>query len=246
MSKQHCLGVAKLAGAAAALLGLLSACGGQSPADGRDPGGVGGHGEGGAGGAAVSFDAAAEATRMLTGRFDSADQAALQPSYFPVQLFVCPLSAPELGERVLYVEQAVMSDLQAPYRQRLYVVDAVVGQSLQAVSRVFELNDPAAFVGLCEQSSAVTVGSSETVERQGCWVQLSWQDDHFAGATPGSECLSDFQGASYATSEVELHADRISSWDRGWSQDGQQVWGATMGPYEFVRRTPLTPSTPSQ
>lgn len=47
--------------------------------------------------------------------------------------------------------------------------------------------------------------------------------------------------ASYATSEVELRANGFTSWDRGFDASGRQVWGATAGPHQFVRRTPVEP-----
>ena len=45
------------------------------------------------------------------------------------------------------------------------------------------------------------------------------------------------RGASYATSEVELREERITSWDRGYDGEGLQVWGATEGPYRFDRQS---------
>ena len=57
----------------------------------------------------------------------------------------------------------------------------------------------------------------------------------FYGATRENDCESSLRGASYATSEVRLFADAMHSWDRGYDADGVQVWGATAGPYEFLR-----------
>ncbi len=49
------------------------------------------------------------------------------------------------------------------------------------------------------------------------------------------------QGASYATSEVTLDEVALESWDRGYDDTDTQVWGATQGPYVFIRRTALPP-----
>ena len=48
-------------------------------------------------------------------------------------------------------------------------------------------------------------------------------------------------GARYATSDVVVDRQRVVSWDRGFDGRDQQVWGATAGPYEFVRRSSLLP-----
>lgn len=68
---------------------------------------------------------------------------------------------------------------------------------------------------------------------------MTWDTDHFSGQTHERDCPSSLNGASFASSEVELRSDQMSSWDRGYDADGAQVWGATAGPYRFVRRTPL-------
>jgi len=188
---------------------------------------------------ATTTSAAAQVQRLLTGRFDSSAQAERSPSYYAVQLAICPALAVELGPRVLYVEQALMDQLDQPYRQRLYVVEPGPDPQVEAVSRVFELAAPEQFVGRCALDEAIPVEASETLERDGCTVELAWIDDHYQGSTPGTACESDLHGASYATSEVELYPDHIRSWDRGFDAEGEQVWGATEGGYLFERRTPL-------
>ncbi|MFS7940324.1 putative chromophore lyase CpcT/CpeT [Helianthus anomalus] len=41
-------------------------------------------------------------------------------------------------------------------------------------------------------------------------------------------------GASYCTSELAvLKNNEIHTWDRGYDDDGKQVWGVKNGPYEF-------------
>jgi hypothetical protein len=55
----------------------------------------------------------------------------------------------------------------------------------------------------------------------------------FAGSTHGSACSSNLRGAAYTTSEVRVTPSRMISWDRGFNDEGMQVWGATGGPYVF-------------
>ena len=57
----------------------------------------------------------------------------------------------------------------------------------------------------------------------------------FTGSTEKGTCVSSRRGAAYATSEVILSQDQMISWDRGFDEKGQQVWGATRGGYIFKK-----------
>lgn len=190
--------------------------------------------------AAAPVEAAELLRDYLTGRFDSADQAASDPRYFSIHLAVCRVDAPELGPRVLYVEQARSDSLREPYRQRLYVIDPIAEDpSRRAVSRVFELTAPAPSIGLCDRAEPGVFRAVDAVERVGCGVFMTYETDRFTGATHERDCASALNGATSATSEVELTAELMTSWDRGYNAAGAQVWGATAGPYRFQRRTAL-------
>lgn len=207
------------------LVPSVSACGGEAIAPMPD--------------AAVTPDApAGEAVearleRLLTGHFSSQAQSMERADYFDIRLAVCPVDAPELGERALYVEQAAATSLTAPYRQRLYVIEAE-GEDA-ARSRVFELADPSAWVGACDASERRSVTAAEATEKEGCAVHVRWEGERFVGGTRGEGCESALAGASYATSEVVITESMLESWDRGYDASGAQVWGAVAGPYRFDR-----------
>lgn len=181
--------------------------------------------------------AAAEAYQLLIGRYDSSAQAAKDPAFKTIHLAICPALAPDLGDRVLYVEQAAAEALDKPYRQRLYVLeDRGPGE---AASRVFELKEPASAVGLCQRGGSARFERAQVEERQGCEVGLRQAAPRsFVGSTRGKQCTSSLRGASYATSEVRLVENGLTSWDRGFDSSDTQVWGATSGPYVFVRQPP--------
>jgi len=199
--------------------------------------------------AATAEDAtASRLLAWLEGKFDSSEQAKTDMTYFAITLTTCRVEVPALGSRVLYIEQARLGS--APYRQRLYVIDAVDGTT--ARSRVFEPNTPASLVGLCGASTRPALDAEDFVERDGCSVEMHWTGARFEGHTPdarwtgsafaadptGKRCSSSLNGAAFATSEVTLERDRLRSWDRGFDSKSAQVWGATKGGYEFVRRSP--------
>ncbi len=177
--------------------------------------------------------------QYLLGHFDSADQAAESPSYYAIELTMCEVEAPELGAMALYVEQALAGD--EPYRQRIYVIEDGDQPDRQARSVMYELHYATPWSGFCDgESTATGVVTPEYVTKlEGCDVTVEWDGETFSGGTVEGACLNDWGGASYATSEVTLNAERLESWDRGWDADGNYMWGATAGPYEFVRRTEL-------
>ena len=174
----------------------------------------------------------------LAGDYDSADQEARDYSYYAISLRMCAIALPELGARVLYVEQALMDDLDSPYRQRLYRVEPV--DDTTAVSEVWQAKDDDIeddLVGLCDDPSAFDFTADDFEERAGCGVFMTWDGTAFAGGTNDKDCLSDLNGATYATAEVTLAPDMLTSWDRGYDAGDEQVWGAVDGAYEFVRRS---------
>jgi hypothetical protein len=185
-----------------------------------------------------AMSATERATTLLTGRFDSSAQAATDTRFYAVQLRTCRIDVPALGEHVLYVEQAMLTAVDQPYRQRVY---AVAGRDDGAVvSTVYEFVTPADFVGFCGldagDQARLMPRASDVTELPGCAVTLVPQDDDFSGSTEGTTCLNDHNGATYATSEVTLTGAGIESWDRGYDASGAQVWGAVAGPYRFDRK----------
>jgi hypothetical protein len=171
----------------------------------------------------------------LQGDFDSSVQAQEDEEYFSVSLRMCAVKLPELGSHILYVEQAMTSNLDSPYRQRLYGIETIDNR---VASRVYEMSPAteAALVGGCDAPDSVQVELDNIREKTGCTVWFEPDgEDRYVGGTEGNECSSQRSGASYATSEVILEPLGIASWDRGWNEDDEQVWGAVAGPYEFAR-----------
>ncbi|HRV80258.1 MAG TPA: chromophore lyase CpcT/CpeT, partial [Planctomycetota bacterium] len=81
----------------------------------------------------------------MTGTFSSAAQASVNPTYFPVQLVMHPIWTDRKDGHWLYVEQALETALDRPYRQRVYHVRT---SGAGFASEVYELpGDLARFVG---------------------------------------------------------------------------------------------------
>ncbi len=185
-----------------------------------------------------------EVAALLAGTFDSKAQAEANPDGFrAVRLVSVRVPKSRLGPDapVLYLEQALVSTPDKPYRQRFYRIEETADGGV--VSRVFEPKETLAVSGKWRDPSDLGLyGAGDVVERIGCAVRLKKTDEGWEGSTEGTNCPSALSGARYATSRVKLSAGRIESWDRGYDLEDRQVWGAKEGPYVFERRSAGPPA----
>lgn len=172
----------------------------------------------------------------LSGAFDSSAQAARDEAFLDISLHSCRVWPSRTDGRWVYVEQARTDALDRPYRQRMYRVRFDGDGRLVSEVFAFPEGERPTAGSWRDPASLDTVLPELLVPREGCAVYLSASDDRFTGGTEGEGCESALAGASYATSEVVVEADRITSWDRGFDAAGAQVWGSEAGPYEFLRK----------
>jgi CpeT protein len=122
------------------------------------------------------------------------------------------------------------------YRQRLYVIERSEEEEDTVISNVYTLTTPMSSVGACAQDSAPQFDLGAVTIKVGCEVYLKWEEGRSVGGTRGTGCDSNLGDAVYATSEITLEEGLLTSWDRGFTALNQQAWGATEGPYRFVRQ----------
>ena len=170
---------------------------------------------------------------LMTGSFNSAQQAERDTTYFNISLHMYPIWTEGEGNW-LYVEQALASTQDQPYRQRVYHIEQQEDGSVK--SAVYTLKNQEDFIGKWQEASYFDQFSPDSllVERTGCAVFMVPQDDgSFQGSTQGKDCASTIRGASYATSKVNIEKGKVTSWDQGFNSTDEQVWGATAGAYVF-------------
>ncbi len=172
---------------------------------------------------------------MMSGSFSSAGQAAEDPEYFDITLRMVPIWRHRSDAHWFYVEQSVTASQDKPYRQRVYRVSQFDDCIFR--STVYSLPDPQSYTGEWQKEIPLDgLSPDDLTKRQGCTVILEMTDGGtFCGCTTGTSCQSSLNGAAYATSEVTITTDHITSWDRGFNADGEQIWGAEKGPYIFER-----------
>jgi CpeT protein len=172
----------------------------------------------------------------MTGSFSSQAQSERDSDFFDIRLRIVPIWKADQANHWLYVEQATAAAESKPYRQRVYKVEKEATGGFKSI--VYTLPDPANWAGKFKTPEAFDkLKPSELSLRDGCTVFLKKQKDGtFTGATQGIGCESTLRGAKYASSKVIVTKTELRSWDQGFNEKGEQVWGATKGGYEFVKK----------
>lgn len=170
---------------------------------------------------------------IMTGSFDSSEQAAADKVYYNISLHMYPIWKSKDGYW-LYVEQALNSDQSKPYRQRVYKLEKIGYR--EYVSKVYTLENPDDFIGQWKTPEYFDqFDTSILKEREGCGVYMKRQGKNYRGGTHGDDCKSTMRGASFATSIVHIKPNVIESWDRGFNSKDEHVWGAKYAGYVFNR-----------
>ena len=174
--------------------------------------------------------------RIMAGDFDNELQSKADTSFFNIKLHMKPIWTEEINGYWLYVEQAMATAVDKPYRQRVYHLYKQDDTTL--VSKVYEIKNPSQYIGGWKDSGkTVNLSMDSLIDRQGCAIFLKKRKNNiYSGTTPWRECLSTFKGAAYTTSEVVIYKRKIISWDRGWDEKDKQVWGAVKGGYSFIKK----------
>lgn len=171
---------------------------------------------------------------LMKGSFDSRLQAKIDTDYYDITLHMYPIW-PYKGGGWFYVEQSLSSMPDQPYRQRIYHVSQIDDASFK--SAIYLLPDEESAVGRWQNPDFFnkwTVGDLRL--KEGCDVYLKKVGPKlYQGSTLKGTCLSDFQGATYANSIVEVNENGLESWDQGFDAAHKQIWGADKGGYEFLR-----------
>lgn len=171
----------------------------------------------------------------MIGDFSSQAQSQRDSAFFDIRLHIRPIWTADKGSHWLYVEQATATAESKPYRQRVYKLEKDGQDGFKSI--VYTLPDQANWAGKYKTPEVFNqLKPTDLSLRDGCTVFLKKQKDGtFTGATQGTGCESTLRGAKYASSTVTITPKMLLSWDQGFNEKGEQVWGATKGGYEFIK-----------
>ncbi len=177
----------------------------------------------------------ARVSAWLTGNFSNETQFTTDKGYRHVDLHAVPLFADRADGPWLYVEQSLADAPTVPYRQRVHQLAARADGALEV--RVYTLTNPVAFTAAWRDAARLAkLTHADLIFQEGCTIILREQPDgSFKGATEGTGCANDLHGAAYATSDLIVTNDQLTTWERGYNAAKAQVWGPMGGGYIFKR-----------
>lgn len=192
-------------------------------------------------------DHARVVAQSLSGEKNSEEQAARDPEhYFNLRMVACPAAEMGDGSKVLYFEQAFWRTPQKPFRQRFYVVKPCPKEKKCDVEiSTYGIREMEEYKNFSDRPNDQRPLPEEVVGDIGehlTTIHLKCCDRGkrclYEGRTPPGGFPNSWNGATYCTSELTiLKNNEIHMWDRGFDDDGNQVWGVNEGPYEFKPAT---------
>jgi hypothetical protein len=173
--------------------------------------------------------------QLMIGKFSSEAQSKKDTNYFNISLIMTPIWSERTDGKWLYVEQAMSSKLDKPYRQRVYHLQHPSQNTF--TSDIYTLKDALSFAGLQDDKAKMDKLNFGVIDlKVGCTVTLTQQKNNYQGGTDTDKCPSELRGAKYATTKIALKKGELISWDQGFDAEGKQVWGATLGGYIFLKQ----------
>ncbi len=182
-----------------------------------------------------------ELKSLMIGSYSSIEQSKQDSDFYDISLHMYPIWEEKSADKFyLYVEQALSTAQDKPYRQRIYEVSQVGPNKFK--SEIYKIKQESQYVGKFRTPEDFNkLSDNDLMIREGCAVFLEKVGTGYKGATNQEDCMSSLRGSTYATSKVEIYPKKLVSWDQGFDKDGKQVWGATKSGYEFVLHSKTPP-----
>lgn len=173
-----------------------------------------------------------ELVNIMQGYYSSEAHSKRDTAYFNISLRMVPIWKSK--GHFLYVEQAMFTKQDKPYRVRIYKISQ---RENDFVSEIYTLKNETNWIGQWKNPETLEAILESDIElKKGCEVILKRDGfQKFIGSTGIKTCASELRGASYATSKVNVYENKIVSWDQGFDSAGIQVWGAEKSGYEFIK-----------
>lgn len=171
----------------------------------------------------------------LVGEMNTTAQAAENPKIAKVQMTTCEVSFPNSANSVyLYQEQAIIDQLNQPYRQRfLQIKPGADGRSIE--SKSYKPQNAHNLINFCNKSLTQRQLKQSDLGESVCTVILTPIEGGYLGETPPAGCPTTARGAVRITNTIILRPDGMDTSDRGYDANGRQIWGARDNFYQFRR-----------
>jgi CpeT protein len=181
-----------------------------------------------------------EYTERIVGKFATTTQHKEEPYFDDVTVETFWIRD-DMEGIWLYTEQSNTGD-SIPYRQRVYNI--VWLNDTTIVSKVYRLKNPKqveypqskSFLrgGPTFYELLARIKRSDLIHMEGCDTNIhKGIDGNYYGSTDAEECKGSYMGANYTTSQFRVYPHMVVSWEQGWKNDGEQVWGSSRGYYYY-------------
>lgn len=177
----------------------------------------------------------------LAGSFFAESTSTSDSSSFQIKLQMAPVMPHHTDGYWLYAEQALVSAVDKPYRQRVYQL--YVEDDTTIISQPYELKNPSFYAGSCTDPSKLqTLQMDSLIQRAGCGILLhKYSDGSYQGTTAHRQCFNALRGSVFATTDWAIYPDHLQSWERGWDEHGVQKWGPVQSGYDFLKKESYKP-----
>ncbi|KAI3504517.1 hypothetical protein L2E82_46335 [Cichorium intybus] len=189
------------------------------------------------------WDHARIVSQSITGEKFSKEQASRDPdNFFNLRWLSCPAADMVDGSKVLYFEQAFWRTPQKPFRQRFCMVKPCPKEMKCDVElSTYAIRDAEEYKNFCDRPRDQRPQPEEVIgdvaeHLTTIYLKRCERGKRclYEGSTPPDGFPNSWNGAAYCTSELAvLKNNEVHMWDRGYDDDGNQVWGVKNGPYEF-------------
>ncbi|MBA4299762.1 CpeT/CpcT family [Algoriphagus alkaliphilus] len=169
----------------------------------------------------------------FAGTYSSERMASENPSRVHVILTIKPIWKDRSDGAWFYLEQAAYHQREVPYRT---AVLKVFEQDGKIISRNYTFENKDIFLDGEERPFPIERFSPSALDAKYCDILFEVDfSGNFVGKTPDGGCQNSFKGAQVFTNESYLTKEFLISRDRGWSQEGKQLWGPEDFGYLFEK-----------
>ncbi|MEQ9186319.1 MAG: chromophore lyase CpcT/CpeT [Cryomorphaceae bacterium] len=133
----------------------------------------------------------------------------------------------------IYAEQSAGPSKDQLLRQQVFQL----GQNgkNKFILTLFEVHNEAEWTKAGDKPKSINHLSPADLHLQaGCAIGLVYSQGTFVGSTQ-DRCISNRQGASLATTDIRISRDQTVIWERGWDEQGNQIWGPTARGITYIK-----------
>ncbi|MEQ9553524.1 MAG: chromophore lyase CpcT/CpeT [Coleofasciculus sp. G3-WIS-01] len=190
----------------------------------------------------------------MAGEFDNQQQALAEPVwYVHLHLWQRPIPLFSEDSLTLFAEQAPITNLNRPYRQRIFRLYQSDQPSTGLQVQYYQIKKPETVRGAgCHPELLQQLTPEDITLLPDCRLnvqmhQISLNNYEFSTTSASDHpCCFTYQGNNYQISlGFEATADEFRSYDKGIDPStGKATWGALLGPFRFTKRQDFTAELP--